>query len=44
MVGIVAGMAAAGLVPFVHSFAMFTAGRTYDQIRNSVLTRGSMSK
>lgn len=36
MVGIAAGMAATGLIPFVHSFAMFTAGRAYDQIRNSV--------
>jgi transketolase len=36
MVGLAAGMATAGLIPFVHSFAMFTAGRTFDQIRNSL--------
>ncbi len=36
MVGIAAGMAACGKIPFVNSFAMFTAGRAYDQIRNSV--------
>lgn len=40
MVGIAAGMATTGLIPFVHSFAMFTAGRTYDQIRNSVAYPG----
>ena len=37
MVGIAAGMASCGKIPFVHSFAMFTAGRAYDQIRNSVV-------
>ena len=36
MVGIAAGMSTTGLIPFVHTFAMFMAGRTYDQIRNSV--------
>lgn len=36
MVGIAAGMSTLGFVPFVHSFAMFTAGRTYDQIRNTL--------
>ncbi|MDR2786478.1 MAG: transketolase family protein [Treponema sp.] len=36
MVGLAAGMATTGLIPFVHSFAMFTAGRTFDQIRNSL--------
>ena len=36
MVGIAAGMAACGLKPFVNSFAMFVAGRSYEQIRNSV--------
>ncbi len=36
MVGMAAGMASTGLIPFVHTFAMFAAGRTYDQIRNSV--------
>ena len=36
MVGIGAGLAAAGMVPFVSSFAMFAAGRAFEQIRNSV--------
>ncbi len=31
-----AGAAAMGLVPFVSSFAMFAAGRAYEQIRNSI--------
>ena len=36
MVGIAAGLATTGKIPFVHSFAMFAAGRVYDQVRNSV--------
>jgi transketolase len=36
MVGIAAGMAAAGLKPFASTFAMFATGRAYEQIRNSV--------
>ena len=36
MVAAAAGMAAMGLVPFVSSFAMFTAGRAFEQIRNSI--------
>ena len=36
MVGVAAGMAACGKIPFVNSFGMFTAGRAYDQIRNTV--------
>ena len=36
MVSIAAGMAAAGMIPFVSSFAMFAAGRAYEQIRNSI--------
>jgi len=36
MVGIAAGMAASGLKPFTNTFAMFAAGRSYEQIRNSV--------
>ena len=36
MVGIAAGMAACGKVPFVSSFAMFIAGRAYEQLRNGV--------
>ena len=31
-----AGMAADGLVPFASSFAMFAAGRAYEQVRNSI--------
>ena len=36
MVGIAAGMAACGKVPFISSFAMFVAGRAYEQLRNGV--------
>lgn len=36
MVSIAAGMAVAGMIPFVSSFAMFATGRAYEQIRNSV--------
>ena len=36
MVGIAAGLAATGKIPFVSSFAMFVAGRAFEQIRNSV--------
>lgn len=36
MVGIAAGMAASGKIPFVSSFAMFAAGRAFEQVRNSV--------
>ncbi len=36
MMGIAAGIAATGKVPFVSSFAMFAAGRAFEQVRNSV--------
>lgn len=36
MIGIAAGLATTGKIPFVSSFAMFLAGRGYEQIRNSV--------
>lgn len=36
MVAAAAGMAAVGLVPFASSFAMFAAGRAFEQVRNSV--------
>ena len=36
MIGIAAGLATAGMIPFVSSFAMFAAGRGFEQIRNSV--------
>ena len=36
MMGIAAGIAATGKVPFASSFAMFAAGRAFEQIRNSI--------
>ena len=36
MIGIAAGLATTGKIPFASTFAMFAAGRAYDQIRNSV--------
>lgn len=36
MIGMAAGMASAGLIPFASTFAMFAAGRAFEQIRNSV--------
>ena len=36
MIGVAAGLAAAGMVPFAASFAMFATGRAYEQVRNSV--------
>ena len=36
MVDAAAGMSTMGLVPFCSTFAMFAAGRAYEQIRNSV--------
>lgn len=36
MVGVAAGMATCGLKPFVNTFAMFAAGRAWEQVRNSV--------
>ena len=36
MVGIAAGLATTGKVPFASTFAMFAAGRAFEQIRNSV--------
>ena len=36
MVAAAAGMAAMGLVPFASTFAMFAAGRAFEQIRNSI--------
>ena len=40
MVGVAAGLAACGKKPFVNSFAMFAAGRTWEQVRNSVAYPG----
>ena len=36
MVGIAAGLATTGKIPFCSSFAMFAAGRAFEQVRNSV--------
>lgn len=36
MIGTAAGLAAAGKIPVAASFAMFSTGRAYEQIRNSV--------
>ena len=36
MMGIAAGLAATGKVPFASSFAMFSAGRAFEQVRNSI--------
>ena len=36
MAGIAAGLATTGMIPFMSSFAMFAAGRAYEQIRNSI--------
>ena len=36
MIGVAAGIAATGKVPFASSFAMFAAGRAFEQVRNSV--------
>ena len=36
MTGIAAGLATMGKIPFVSSFAMFAAGRAFEQVRNSI--------
>lgn len=36
MVTVAAGLAAAGLIPFCSSFAMFAAGRAFEQVRNAI--------
>jgi transketolase len=36
MMGVAAGLSLTGKVPFASSFAMFTAGRGFEQIRNSI--------
>src|SRR5699024_10164001 len=36
MMAAAAGMAAMGLVPYASSFAMFAAGRAFEQVRNSI--------
>ena len=36
MMGVAAGLSTCGKIPFVSTFAMFAAGRAYEQIRNSI--------
>ena len=36
MAGIAAGLSTCGKVPFISTFAMFAAGRAYEQVRNSI--------
>ncbi len=36
MMSVAAGLAAAGKIPFASTFAMFAAGRSFEQIRNSI--------
>ena len=36
MMSVAAGLAATGMVPFASSFAMFAAGRAFEQVRNSI--------
>ena len=36
MMGIAAGLATCGKIPFISSFAMFAAGRNFEQVRNSI--------
>lgn len=36
MISVAAGLATAGMIPFASSFAMFAAGRAFEQVRNSV--------
>ena len=36
MMGVAAGLAASGKIPFASTFAVFGAGRAYEQIRNSI--------
>jgi transketolase len=44
MISVAAGMATAGLVPFTGTFANFSTGRVYDQIRQSVCYSGKNVK
>ena len=36
MTGVAAGLSTCGKVPFISSFAMFVAGRAFEQVRNSI--------
>lgn len=36
LMGVAAGMATSGFIPYASSFAVFASGRAYDQVRNSI--------
>jgi transketolase len=36
MMSVAAGIATTGKIPFVSTFAMFAAGRAFEQVRNSI--------
>lgn len=40
MAGVAAGLATCGKIPFMNSFAMFSAGRAWEQVRNSIAYPG----
>ncbi|MEE0096614.1 MAG: transketolase C-terminal domain-containing protein, partial [Oscillospiraceae bacterium] len=40
MAGFAAGLATCGKIPFINSFAMFSAGRAWEQVRNSIAYPG----
>ena len=40
MAGLAAGLATCGKIPFMNSFAMFSAGRAWEQVRNSIAYPG----
>jgi transketolase len=42
MIGMAAGLATEGKIPFTGTFANFSTGRVYDQIRQSVAYSGKM--
>ncbi|NIQ97483.1 MAG: transketolase family protein [Desulfuromonadales bacterium] len=44
MVGMAAGLAAGGMVPFVSTFAVFASGRAFEQIRQSLAYPGVPAK
>ncbi len=44
MIGLAAGMSTSGLIPFTGTFANFSTGRVYDQIRQSVAYSGKNVK
>lgn len=44
MVGMAAGLAAGGMIPFVSTFAVFASGRAFEQIRQSLAYPGVSAK